>query len=50
MADAGCLNRSADFAIDALHLPVKDTVRSLPRKDFFASGSILEVITIRRSR
>jgi hypothetical protein len=40
-----CLNRSADFAIDALHLPVKDTVRSLPRKDFFASGSILEVIT-----
>jgi hypothetical protein len=40
-----CLNRSANFAIDALHLPVKDTVRSLPRKDFFASGSILEVIT-----
>jgi hypothetical protein len=39
-----CLNRSADFAIDALHLPVKDTVRNLPRKDFFASGSILEVI------
>jgi hypothetical protein len=40
-----CLNRSADFAIDALHLLVKDTVRSLPPKDFFASGSILEVIT-----
>jgi len=40
-----CLNRSADFAIDALHLPVKDTVRNLARKDFFASGSILEVIT-----
>ena len=39
-----CLNKSADFAIDALHLPVKDTVRTLPRKDFFASGSILEVI------
>lgn len=40
-----CLNQSAAFAIDALHLPVKDTVSSLARKDYFASGSILEVIT-----
>ena len=37
------LNRSASYVIDALHLPVKDTVAGLPRKDFFASGSILEV-------
>ena len=36
-----CLNRSANFAIDALHLPVKDTVRNLARKDFFASGSMV---------
>jgi len=40
-----CLNQSAGFAIDALRLPVKDTVRGLPRKDFFTGGSILEVIT-----
>ena len=33
------------FAIDALHLPVKDTVSGLPRKDYFSSGSILEVTT-----
>ncbi len=40
-----CLNQSADFAIGALHLPVKDVVAGLPRKDFFANGSILEVTT-----
>jgi hypothetical protein len=39
-----CLNSSADFAIDQLHLPVKDVVSELQRKDFFASGSILRVI------
>ena len=39
------INSSALFAIDALHLPVKNTVRGLASKDFFASGSILEVIT-----
>jgi hypothetical protein len=38
-----CLNQSADFAIDALHLPVKNVVRDLPREKFFASGSILQV-------
>ena len=40
-----CLNQSADFAIDALHLPVKNVVAGVARKDFFASGSILDVIT-----
>jgi len=40
-----CLNQSADFAIDALHLPVKNVLAGVGRKDFFASGSILEVTT-----
>ena len=40
-----CLNSSSDFAIDALHLPVKNVVSGLPRKDYFASGSILEITT-----
>ena len=39
-----CLNQSADFAIDALHLPVKNVVRELPSEQFFASGSILQVL------
>jgi hypothetical protein len=40
-----CLNASADFAISALDLPVKNVVSGVARKEFFASGSILEVIT-----
>jgi hypothetical protein len=40
-----CLSQSADYAIDALHLPVRNVVSGIPRKDYFASGSILEVIT-----
>jgi hypothetical protein len=40
-----CLNQSSDFAIDALHLPVKNAIRGLAPKDYFASGSILEIIT-----
>ncbi|MGH7655863.1 MAG: M14 family metallopeptidase, partial [Gemmatimonadaceae bacterium] len=40
-----CLNASSDFAIQALHLPVKNVVAGLPRKDYFASGSILDIIT-----
>ena len=39
------LNQSADWSIDALHLPVKNVARGLGSKDYFASGSILEVIT-----
>lgn len=38
-----CLNQSSDFAIDALHLPVKNVVADLSRKDFFTGGSILEM-------
>ncbi len=34
---------SSDFAINALHLPVKNATAGLKRSDFFASGSILEV-------
>jgi len=40
-----CLNESAGFAIGALNLPVKNVIDGMARKDFFASGSILEVIT-----
>jgi hypothetical protein len=39
-----CLSQSSDFAIQRLHLPVRNVVRGLPRQEFFASGSILEVI------
>ena len=39
------MNQSAAYAIDALHLPVKDVVAALPPKQYFASGSILEVVT-----
>ena len=38
-----CLNQSSDFAINALHLPVKNVVTGLDRKDFFTGGSILEM-------
>lgn len=36
-------NQSSRFAIDELHLPVRDVVRDLNREDFFVSGSLLEV-------
>ncbi|MFQ5690389.1 MAG: M14 metallopeptidase family protein [Gemmatimonadota bacterium] len=39
-----CLNRSSDFAIDQLHLPVRDVVADLSRDEFFQSGSIVEMI------
>ena len=37
------MNAAAAFAIDALHLPVRNVVRGLGSAQFFASGSILEV-------
>ncbi|GAB3948171.1 M14 family metallopeptidase [Spirosoma harenae] len=40
-----CLNASCDYAIDALHLPVRNIVAGLPRKDYFTGGSLLEVET-----
>ena len=39
------LNQSANFAIDQLHLPVKNVVNGVASKEYFASGSILEVTT-----
>ncbi|MFT5514285.1 MAG: hypothetical protein ACI80V_000391 [Rhodothermales bacterium] len=40
-----CLNASSDFAIDQLHLPVRNVVADLASTDFFTGGSILEVQT-----
>ena len=40
-----CLNQCAAFAIEQLRLPVKDTLRGLPRREFFMNGSIVEVAT-----
>lgn len=39
-----CLNRSSDFAIEQLALPVRNVVRDLPRSEFFSRGSIFEVL------
>jgi hypothetical protein len=39
------LNQSANFAIDSLKLPVRNVVRGISSREYFASGSILEVIT-----
>ena len=40
-----CLNQGASYAIGALHLPVRNVVDTLSRKNYFSSGSILEVAT-----
>ncbi len=40
-----CFNASTAFAIEQFHLPVENVVGELGRGDFFASGSIFEVIT-----
>ena len=40
-----CLNESSEFAIEQLHLPVKNMVAGLSRIDYFLSGSLLEVTT-----
>jgi hypothetical protein len=39
------INQSANFMIDSLRLPVKNVTRGLRNTDYFASGSILEIIT-----
>ena len=38
------LNGSSDFAIDQLHLPVKNVVRGIPRSEYFAGGAIVEML------
>ncbi len=40
-----CLNGSTVFAIDALALPVRNVLAGLTRQQFFAGGSILEIVT-----
>jgi len=39
-----CLNGSATFAIERLHLPVRDVTAGLDRAEYFQSGSIVEMI------
>ena len=38
-----CLNSASDFAIEALHLPVRNVIAGLSRREFFAGGSLLEI-------
>ncbi len=38
------LNGASAFAIEHLHLPVRDVVAELPREEFFASGAIVELL------
>ena len=40
-----CLNASTAFAIEQFHLPVENVVADVERGEFFASGSVFEVIT-----
>jgi hypothetical protein len=37
------LDEAADFAIDALGLPVRNTLRDVPRERFYCPGAILEI-------
>ena len=39
------LNKSSDFAINALHLPVTNVVNKVDRARFFTGGSIMQVET-----
>ena len=38
------LNGSSDFAIEHLHLPVRNVVADVEREDYFAGGAIVELI------
>jgi hypothetical protein len=38
-----CLNRASSFAIEQLHLPVRDVVEGVSEKEFFVPGSILSI-------
>jgi hypothetical protein len=40
-----CFNRSSSFAIDQLHLPVRNAAAGVSRQQLFASGSLLNVTT-----
>ena len=39
-----CLNRSTAFAIEQLKLPVRNTLQGLGRQEFFAGGSLMNVL------
>ena len=38
-----CLGEASDFAIEKLHLPAKNVLKDVKRKDFYAPGSLLEI-------
>ena len=38
-----CFNRSSNFAIDQLHLSVKNAIAGLGRQQFFSGGSLMTV-------
>jgi len=38
------LNASSDFAIERLHLPVRNVVSGVPRDEYFADGAIVELL------
>jgi glutamine amidotransferase-like uncharacterized protein len=40
-----CFNHASTFAIDQLHLPVKNAIAGVNRTQFFVGGSLLNVIT-----
>jgi len=40
-----CFNRSSNFAVDQLKLPVKNIVQGVGRQEFFVGGSLLTVLT-----
>jgi hypothetical protein len=39
-----CVNQCAEFAVEQFHLPVRNVLAGVNRRDFFASGSILEAV------
>ena len=38
------INGSSDFAIQELHLPVRNVIQDVPRDEYFAGGAIVELI------
>ena len=45
-----CFNRSSVFAIDQLHLPVKNAIAGLGRQQFFAGGSLMSVLVANQNQ
>ena len=38
------INRSSNFVIDELHLPVENVIEDVPRDEYFAGGAIVELL------